>query len=413
MSRVSVIIPVYNVEKYLRECLDSVVNQTFSDIEIICVDDGSDDNSLKILEEYRNKDSRFKIIKGSHQGAGTARNLGIKSAKSDYILFLDSDDYFEPVLIEELYIRAEKHNADLVVCSYRKVDNEGNITESRNPNSPVRLDKTPLEKSFNRHDFKEDFFELLTPVPWNKLYRKSLLENNGIEFPPLRICEDVAFVYESMACADRITVCDKELINYRYNRPQSMADYRTKYAIDIVHSCLALKKFLQNAGLYDELRTTFIKAFKNHIRWEIAQCSDSEYNSFLTEFKSLMPDEWVLYESALRKDYITLDYIKDFIGDKKIMFWGASFFLQKLLAKEKNKNSNIIGIVDKNVSSWGKTCGNYKIFPPESLKTIKPDGVVMSVWSNYESVYPELKKEFSEKYPDIELMPNIFEKEIH
>lgn len=105
--KISVIIPVYNVEKYLRECLDSVVNQTFKDIEIICVDDGSTDKSLEILQEYKRKDDRFVILQQRHSGAGAARNYGLKLAEGKYIQFLDSDDYFEPTLLEELYTRAE------------------------------------------------------------------------------------------------------------------------------------------------------------------------------------------------------------------------------------------------------------------------------------------------------------------
>jgi len=409
--KISIIIPVYNVEKYLRECLDSILVQTFQDFEIICVDDGSTDKSLEILQEYKRKDDRFVILQQRHAGAGAARNHGIKLAEGKYIQFLDSDDYFEPNLLEEMYSRAENHNADLVVCSYRKVDDEGNVTESRNPNSPINLDKTPIEKPFSKQDFKEEIFSLLTPIPWNKLYRKDLIWENNIVFPDIHICEDVAFVHSCVASSNKILVFDDELINYRFNRPGSMATYRTKYTIDVVHSCNALKKYLIEKGLYQELESAFIKAFKNHIRWDIALCSDEEYKVFLEEFKKLIPDDWELFKPALRKDYITADYLKKFIGNKKVMLWGASFFIQKVLAEETQKNPNILGIIDRNTSSWGKMCGNYKIYPPESLYELKPEGVIMTIWSNYELIYPSLKDEFKEKYPNIELLPNIFEEE--
>lgn len=412
MPKISVVVPVYNVKKYLEKCLNSLVNQTFSDIEIICIDDGSTDGSNEILTEFQNKDRRFIIKKQSNQGAGAARNYGIEIANGEYILFFDSDDYCELNFLEEMYNHAKKYDSDLVVCSYRKVDDNGNVTESRNPNSPIRLDRTPLEECFCYKDFKDEIFELLTPVPWNKLYKKSLLTDNRIKFPNLHICEDIAFVYSCIACAKNIIVFDDELINYRYNRPESMATYRTKYTIDVVHSCLALKEFLISKNLYKELHTAFMNAFKNHIRWEIALCSDKEYKKFLKEFKKLMPNDWYLFESALRKDYLTLDYLQNFIGNKKIMFWGASNLLRKILSNEKDKNSNILGIIDRNTASWGKKCGNYEIYSPDSLGKIKPDGVIMSIWSNYESVYPELEKEFANKYPDIELLPNIFEKEM-
>ena len=150
---ISIIIPVYNVEKYLRECLDSLLNQTFQDFEIICVDDGSTDKSLEILQEYKRKDDRFVILQQRHSGAGSARNNGIRLAEGKYIQFLDADDYFEPTLLEEMYNHAEKFDADLTVCSSRKVDDEGNITESGNPNSPINIDLTPMEKLFCWQDF--------------------------------------------------------------------------------------------------------------------------------------------------------------------------------------------------------------------------------------------------------------------
>ncbi len=409
---ISLIIPIFNVEKYLRKCLDSILSQTFSDFEVICVDDASTDGSWEIIEEYVQKDSRFIGFKQSHAGAGASRNAGIELARGKYIQFLDADDYFEPNMLEELHSRAETYGSDLTVCSSRKVDDEGNITESGNPNSPINLSKTPLERPFNKWDFKEDIFSLMTPVPWNKLYLKSLITTNSIEFPEIDICEDIAFVHACTACANKILVFPQELINYRYNRPGGMATYRTKYTIDVVKSCIVLREFLKSKGLYSELYDAFIKAFKTHIRWEIAQCNDEEYQNFLEEFKKLMPDDWILFESALRKDYITAEYLKNFIGNRKVMLWGASFFIQNILTGEEKKNPNILGIIDKNKASWGKMCGNYKIYPPESLYDLKPDGVVMTIWSNYETIYPELKAEFEKKYPQIELLPNIFEKEI-
>lgn len=410
--KISIIIPVYNVEKYLSECLNSILNQTFQDFEIICVDDGSIDKSLDILQEFKRKDDRFVIIQQSHAGAGAARNIGVKLAKGKYIQFLDSDDYFEPNLLEEMYKHAEKYGSDLTVCSSRKVDDEGNILESRNPNSPINLDKTPLEKPFNRNDFKKDIFCLFTPLPWNKLYLKSLILDNEIKYPQINICEDIAFVHACVACAKKIVVFDAELINYRYNRSGSMATYRKNYTIDVVKSCIALKQFLESKGLYVELEEAFVKVFKNHIRWEIVQCNDDEYKAFLKEFKKLMPKDWETFKSALRKDYITVDYLNKFIGNRAVMLWGASFFIQKVLQNETKKNPKILGIIDRNEASWGKMCGNYKIYPPKAIYDLKPDGVVMTIWSNYELIYPDLKKEFAEKYPKVELLPNIFEEEI-
>ena len=407
--KISIIIPVYNVEKYLCECLDSILNQTFQDFEIICVDDGSTDRSLDILQEYKRKDDRFVILQQCHAGAGAARNQGLKLVLGKYIQFLDSDDYFEPTLLEEMYNNAEKFGADLTVCSLRKVDIEGNITESGSSNFPINIDKIPMEQIFNRQNFKEDIFCLLVPTMCNKLIKKSFIQKNHIEFSKLKIYEDIAFMHSIAACADRIVAFNKELINYRFNRPGSLVSTRSEHTIDAVKSCICLKQFLETRGLFDELETAYTKVVINHIRAEISYCNDDEYKEFLQEFKALLPNDWQKYQSAFRKDYITPEYLRHFIGNKKVMLWGGSLFIKQVLEKEKEKNPNILGIIDRNKASWGKSFCNYKIFSPEALYDLKPDGVILTVLSNNESIYEFLKQEFAEKYPNVELLPNIFD----
>ena len=125
-----------------------------------------------------------------------------------------------------------------------------------------------------------------------------------------------------------------------------------------------------------------------------------------------MPNDWTLFQSALRKDYITPDYLKKIIGNKKVIFWGASLFIKQVLEKEKEKNPNILGFIDRNTASWGKQFCNYKIYSPEVLNDLKPDGVILTVLSNNEEIYDTMQKEFQINYPEIELLPNIFEGEI-
>ena len=173
-----------------------------------------------------------------------------------------------------------------------------------------------------------------------------------------------------------------------------------------------MKQFLESRGLYSELKTAYKKAVINHIRAEISYCNDDEYKKFLTDFKNLLPNDWTKYKSALRKDYITPEYLRHFIGNKKVMLWGGSLFIKQVLEKEKEKNPNIIGIIDRNEASAGKAFCNYTIYPPHSINELKPDGVILTVLSNNESIYESLKEEFKEKYPNTELLPNIFEEEL-
>ncbi len=408
MARISIIIPVYNIEKYLPKCLDSLLNQTFQDFEIICVNDGSKDNSLVILEEYKNRDSRIKIITKENGGAGSARNRGLVEACGKYIQFVDGDDYFEPQMLEKLYNLIVKYDADISVCSSRKVDDWGNITESRNPNSPINLDITPFNKPFSYKDFPNDIFSLIGTMPWNKLYKKELIDSNELRFPKLTGPDDLCFVFMSDICAKKIVVIDDELINYRFNREGSVQTYRANHASDIIRAAIFVKEFLLAKNLYKSLEKAYLQAFLTSIRWEISLCDDLQYNRFLCELKELMPNDWEIFSPALRKNHITIDFLYDFIGQKKVFLWGAGIFTQKLLSEEKSKNPNILGIIDRNTASWGTKIGNYKIYPPEILKEQFAEGVLLMVLNNNEKIYPLLKKELETKYPNLELLPNIF-----
>ena len=138
--------------------------------------------------------------------------------------------------------------------------------------------------------------------------------------------------------------------------------------------------------MYELLEEAHIHAMKRSVSWEISLCNDEQYKKFFQELKQLMPQEWKIFCPVLRKEYITPEYIKTFIGNKKVLLWGASIFLENVLKNEKIKNSNILGIIDKNPDKQGKVLGGYKIFPPESLSKLKPDGVLLTIQNNYEKI---------------------------
>ena len=407
MVTISIIIPVYNVEKYLRECLGSILNQTFTDFEVICVNDGSTDSSLKILKEYSQKDSRFKIINQENQGAGATRNNGLKYAQGEFVQFLDSDDYFEPTMLEEMYNKAREFDADLVVCSCKKVNEFGEIIENSNPQWPIKLEAVPLNKVFNWKDFPEDILWMFCVIPWNKLCKREMLVKNDIDFQNISSSNDVAFGHKVKICAEKIVVFDRQLINYRCNHVESISKTRAKNTINIIHSAKEVKDFLIKRGFYTELENAFIKAYKNHIRSGISLCNDDEYKKFIDEFKTLYPDFFRIFLDALRPDFITLKYLDNFIGNKQVYLWGASNFLKKLLEKEKKANSKILGIIDKNEASWGKNFGNYKIHSPNILKS-RPADVLVTIYNNNIKVHENVKKEIDSNFSNINTLNNIF-----
>lgn len=212
MPRVSVIIPVYNVEKYLRACLDSVVNQTLRDIEIICVDDGSTDSSPAILAEYAAKDCRVKVITQPKSNAGAARNAGMSIATGEYLGFVDADDWCELTLFEKAYGRAKEVNADLVFWAYDQFDSQGGrFVSGRLIAEAVRC----LIRPFKPTDMDRQIFTAFNYAPWNRLVRRQFAESNKLSFQEQERCNDLYFSCLSIGCAKWIDLVDEVLYHYR------------------------------------------------------------------------------------------------------------------------------------------------------------------------------------------------------
>lgn len=184
--KISVIIPVYNSSTYLRKCLDSVVNQTLKDIEIIVINDGSTDDSKNIIEEYSCKYKNIIFIDQKNKGIGKTRNIGIKKATGEYITFVDSDDYIKENMLEEYYKYAKKHNFDLVIGSYIKKINNKEIIFENNKFKTGNVKTTP------------QILYLIEYGPWAKLYKREMLINNNIYFDEKRKYEDMPFVSKAL-----------------------------------------------------------------------------------------------------------------------------------------------------------------------------------------------------------------------
>jgi glycosyltransferase involved in cell wall biosynthesis len=206
MCKISIILPVYNVEKYLLRCLESISNQTFKDFEIIAINDGATDSSLRILEEYTNKEKRLKIFSQENQGLSAARNIGMKNAKGEYIYFLDSDDAIHPQLLEIVYDFATKHSADLVCFDYQKSDGISLNTSS------ISIDKIKPKITFT------PLFEgrkLIKFNVWNKLYKRDLIKDityiDNINF------EDYPFTYAVLAKHPKTVFINSVLYFYTIN----------------------------------------------------------------------------------------------------------------------------------------------------------------------------------------------------
>ena len=211
LPKVSVIIPVYNVEQYLRQCLDSVINQTLAEIEIICVDDGSTDSSLDILKEYADKDKRITVLKQENLYAGVARNAGLYVAKGEYLSFLDSDDFFEPTMLEETYLSAKASDADIVVFNAQEYNSETGVYNScKFPLSPSLF---PDKEYASAEEFGEKLFQANSCLAWNKLLKASFVKNSGLRCGATKSCNDNVFIYGLLTLAQRIKLYNKVFVN--------------------------------------------------------------------------------------------------------------------------------------------------------------------------------------------------------
>lgn len=234
MSKISIIMPVYNSEKYLRKCLDSIVNQTFKDFELICVNDGSIDNSLNILKEYKNRYDFIKIVEQENQGSGAARNFGFSFVKSETVLFLDSDDYFYPEFLEKMYIKYEATNADIVICRYNVKLPDGSFNQKY---SGIQLDLLPQKEVFNKNDMPTFIFNFINHAAWNKLIKTELIKKYGIKFDNILYSNDVFFTLSCIFYAEKITTINDVLIDYNFFNTNSITINRNKnlniYIFDI------------------------------------------------------------------------------------------------------------------------------------------------------------------------------------
>ena len=238
MTKVSVIVPVYNVEKYLKKCLDSLVNQTLKDIEIIVVNDGSPDNSDKIIEKYAQKYKNIKAYTKENGGLSDARNYGLKKATGDYIAFVDSDDYVSKDMYKKMYEKAINGNFDMVVCDINYVYE--NSEEIKRAYSNIKMDTTNIKKTMIN----------IYPAAWNKIYKKKLFKT-GIEFKKGVWFEDVEFIYRLLPHVKTIGVIN-EPYNYYMQREGSITSSIDKRIYHYIDNWNGIVEYYKENNFYDK-----------------------------------------------------------------------------------------------------------------------------------------------------------------
>ncbi len=267
--KLSIVLPVYNMESCLQAAIDSIRYQTFSDFQVVCIDDGSTDASPEILHRTAQEDSRFKVYRFDNAGPGESRNRGIDLARGEYVLMLDSDDVFEPTLFERLVERAEMTAADIVVVGSDEFDHE--TGEHASADYAIKQGQIPDKLIFSSRDMSDYIFMAFVGWPWDKLYRRSFLTDNGLRFPSLPNSEDLYLVFLSLVIAERITVIDDVLIHHRMNRTGSVSNSRLTYPEAFYQSIVMLKDALKTwTDRYGELEWGFLNWALHFTLWNIA-----------------------------------------------------------------------------------------------------------------------------------------------
>ena len=287
--KVSVILPVYNVEKYLSQCLDSIINQTLKEIEIICVNDGSTDKSPLILEEYAKKDDRIIIINQENAGSGVARNLGIKHVKGEYIGFVDSDDYIDVNMFEKLYKNAKLNNTDIVMCPMCIISETGVTFTTEELKALKYYDLDCFSEDFDNkvfdHEETRDFIFSIAVNAYNKIYRTEFVNKINAKFAERMIFQDNIFFYQTYIHARRVSLIRDFLYFHRINRIGSAISNKGTGFYDIIEIHNMIKKIFEKLPNFDDYKTDLLNNKIIGIIFRYSQVSPDHKKEFFKLIK--------------------------------------------------------------------------------------------------------------------------------
>ena len=281
--KISVIIPVYNVEKYVGRCLDSVLKQTYNNFEIIAINDGSTDGSLEILNHYSKKDSRIKVINQENLGLSSARNNGIKISKGQYLIFVDSDDTINTKLLEDTLNLAIKNQLDIVIYGYSKLTEDGAIVSKTLFNDEI-LDKVSArQRIISLH---------MSPMACNKLIKRKLFIEGVIEYPFDTLHEDIGTTYKLIWNASQVGQLSKSYYNWFIRSDSITGSLTKKHISDVFLQFGQIQSFLDDLDEFENYKSEYFRGFfqMQNILIERTMASDKGQELFL--FLTALQDQF-------------------------------------------------------------------------------------------------------------------------
>lgn len=263
MDLVSIIIPVYNVETYLEDCIQSVLNQTYRNIEILIIDDGSTDSSKEIAFKLASKDMRIRVFSQQNMGASIARNKGIEKSNGRFIMFLDSDDILENDAIKNLYSSITKEKCDIAMGDWINIDENNNLLANHDVLNKALYKEEKIYS--NKEILKLSYFD---PVPGNKIYKSDIIKDNDIKFANVGIGQDLNFFLKYIIYCDKVMLIDKIIFRYRIRSGSISRTYSTKI-LDIIKSFDDVEKHYISSGNFEEYMNEFYSWKIHHFNWQI------------------------------------------------------------------------------------------------------------------------------------------------
>lgn len=294
MTKLSIIIPVYNIEPYISNCLNSILNQPFKDFEIICVNDGSNDNSLTELQKYC--DERLVIIDKKNEGSGVARNTALAVARGEYIFFVDGDDWLEENSLQKIIDEADRLNTDILIFGglsyYDGIGKNGGYSANKLP-------KKYMNKVFSAEDIKKDIFKFPSTA-WTKLYRREFLQKNNIKFQEIKVGQDQLPFFHSIITAEKIALLPENLYCYRKNRKGAVTATKKKKNFSPIYVFYAIEDILQKTNKLEDYKGVFVKQYFSKATSWLGKFRDDLKEEYFVEYSKLLKhvqSQYGLYEN--------------------------------------------------------------------------------------------------------------------